>query len=155
MECEVCGKSIWKPFLVKIEGAEMKVCKTCSRFGSKKEKGKGSPEEKKFTPSKKLSDTKPKKTPELIEDYSRVIMDARETMDLSREKLGEKISVKASVIARLESGRMSPDEKLIKKLDRALGIKLLEETKEEPMPLSNKAKEELTIGDIIKIKKKG
>jgi putative transcription factor len=152
MECEVCGRPIGRPVFVQIEGAEMKVCSACAKFGSKETW------QKKTTPTKlkKSFTTRPAKTLECVEDYSERIRGAREDMKLSREKLGERINEKASVIARLESGKMIPDMRLAKKLEQALGLKLLKEAEEEIFQTRRRgAGGELTIGDVIKIKKKG
>jgi putative transcription factor len=151
MECEVCGKPIWKPHLVKIEGAQMKVCDKCAKFGVESRL----PEGRRKLALEKMPYTRPVEIPEFVEGYGRAIREAREAMGLSREKLGEKISVKASVIARLESERMTPDISLAKKLERELGIRLLERQSPESVRIPKKPREELTLGDIVKIKKKG
>ena len=67
-------------------------------------------------------------THEVIEDYHKVIRDAREKKGWSREDLGEHIYEKVSVINRLESGKMVPDLKLARKLEKSLKITLLEKT---------------------------
>lgn len=162
MECEVCGRKIWgKPIPVVIEGTEMKTCKQCARFGRetkswsrmpRREPGKGVS----LTRRKYPYGARRKPVIEIVEDYSLIIRHAREARKLTQEDLGRKINEKVSVIARLESGRMKPSVEIAKKLERALDIKLLEEVSEEgEYSASGEAKGELTIGDIIKIKKKG
>jgi|Deesub1362A_J573_1020465.scaffolds.fasta_scaffold00005_128 putative transcription factor len=153
MECEVCGRPIGKPHIVIIEGAEMKVCSHCARFGSPSEK-KASIRKTRRASSSWIPYTKPIEAPEFVENYGEIIRKAREAMSLTREKLGEKISVKESVIARLETEKMQPNVKLAKKLEKALNIKLFEETHEEDIKTQKATKEELTLGDIVKIKKK-
>ncbi len=162
MECEVCGRKIWgKPVSVVIEGTEMKTCKQCARFGREAKTWSRVPRRE---PGKPVAVTRKrypyggKREPilEVVEDYSSIIRRAREARKLTQEELGRKINEKVSVIARLEAGKMKPSVEIAKKLERALDIKILEEiTEEEEYSTSGKASGELTIGDIIKIKKKG
>lgn len=158
MYCEVCGKKIKKAYVVKIEGTEMKTCRECAKFGVEFKKYSRLPpvktvETRKPSIKKKV---KPKIEPEyeINEEYSSIIRKKRESMGLSREEFGKLINEKASVIARLESGKMVPDIKLAKKLEKTFRIKLLEKVEETEVRLHSSAPLELTIGDVIKIKKK-
>lgn len=162
MECEVCGRKIWgKPVSVVIEGTEMKTCPQCARFGREEKTWSRLPRRQPGTPVKVVKKKYPyggKREPllEVVEDYSSIIRRAREAKKLTQEELGKKINEKVSVIARLEAGRMKPSVEIARKLERALDIKILEEVEEEvEYSSSGKVSGELTIGDIIKIKKKG
>lgn len=87
----------------------------------------------------------------LVEDYSQKIRNARNRMNLTIDDLGKKINEKRTIIAKIESGEMIPTDELVKKLERALNIKLME--KPEDVRLANQNKNVLTIGDLINIKK--
>ncbi len=63
---------------------------------------------------------------ELVEDYHKRIQQARNRLNLNQEQLGQKINERKSVISKLESRSMKPDDKLIRKLEKALNIKLME-----------------------------
>ncbi|MDD1764333.1 MAG: multiprotein-bridging factor 1 family protein, partial [Methanobacteriaceae archaeon] len=101
---------------------------------------------------RKFKSTKP--SYEVIEDYSKVVRESREKKGWSREELAEKIYEKVSVINRIESGRMVPDMKLSRKLEKTLGIIILEKTDETVTEeISSSNVRGATIGDIARIKK--
>ena len=134
MECEICGKAVpeHNPIRAKIEGSVMVVCKECSKLG-KIQKAPPKPKFRKQDKTKRPKTTRNKNysrqdepTEELIEDFDIEIRKARESKDWSREVLGKKINERVSVITRIETGKMTPDLKLTKKLEKALNIKLLE-----------------------------
>lgn len=60
----------------------------------------------------------------LREDFSKTIKNARETLGITQEDLGRKISVKPSVISHLEVGSLKPDDLLARKLEHFLKIEL-------------------------------
>jgi putative transcription factor len=75
-------------------------------------------------------------------------------MGWSREDLAEKVYEKVSVIGRVESGKMVPDIKLARKLEKILNVSLLEKVEDEN--LEDKGPQKIrgaTIGDIAFIKK--
>ena len=91
---------------------------------------------------------------EVIEDYNAVIRDAREKRGWSREELAEKLYEKASVVSRIETGKMIPDIKLARKLEKTLNIKLIEKQEHmETEEMRSAASKGATIGDIARIKK--
>jgi putative transcription factor len=92
---------------------------------------------------------------ELVEDFDIKIRRARESKDWSREDLGKKINERVSVISRIETGKMTPDIKLTKKLEKALNIKLLEKVDNVDLnQFVNSSSGERTLGNIMKIKRK-
>jgi putative transcription factor len=169
MRCEICGQSIeeGKSEKTKIDGSVMEVCPDCSKFGVVQKTPKP-----KYVPVKNKKDSRvsgsdrPRRTPrpmysldepteELVEDFARIVRESRESKGLSREVLGEKIYEKVSVINRIESGKMAPDIKLAKKLEKALNITLIEKISNmELEDFKNKSAGGPTLGDIVKIKKK-
>jgi len=169
MRCEICGQSIedGKSKRTKIDGSVMEVCPDCAKFGvvQKIPKPKIIPSMGKRK-SKVEGNNPPRRTPrpmysldepteELVEDFERIVRQARERKGLSREKLGEKIYEKVSVINRIESGKMVPDTKLAKKLEKALNINLIEKISDMDLEdFKNKTSGGPTLGDIVKIKKK-
>ena len=92
---------------------------------------------------------------ELIEDFEITVRKAREAKDWSREDLGRKINERVSVITRIETGKMTPDVKLTKKLEKTLNIKLLEKVDNVDLnQFINSSSGERTLGNIMKIKRK-
>lgn len=159
MECEICGKPISdNPKRTKIDGSVMLVCDECAKFGRVQKE----PPKPKFQKNKKTKKQKTSKnnrndepTEELVEDYNGIIRRVRESKHMTRDELGQKINEKVSVINRIESGKMVPDTKLTKKLEKALDITLIESI--EKVDLSQFAGESAgkrTLGNIVKIKKK-
>jgi putative transcription factor len=60
----------------------------------------------------------------LSQDFGRLIREARMNKGLTHEQLGIKMSEKASLLKKVETGALKPDELLAKKLERYLQIKL-------------------------------
>jgi putative transcription factor len=164
MECEICGKPVPEnnPIRAKIEGSVMVVCKECSKLG-KIQKAPPKPKYvKQNNKSKRPATTRNRPysrndepTEELIEDFSLEVRKAREAKNWSREDLGKKINERVSVITRIETGKMTPDNKLTKKLEKALDITLLEDVDNVDLNqfISNSSGER-TLGNIMKIKRK-
>ena len=151
MRCEICGKKvIGRPVRVKIEGSMMQTCKECSKFG-KVQKEPQRPVKPRTTPRRPRYR---EPSHEVLEDFNVVIRQAREKQKWSREELAVKVNEKASVISRIESGRMVPDIKLARKLEKILKITLLEKTEDETQEETGSQRVRgATIGDIALIKR--
>jgi len=167
LRCEVCGRKIrGKPFRVIIEGAKLTVCSRCSKHGKivweEATPKLTLPKTRTVAPPLKIqkvktSETKIDASLELVEGFETKIRHAREKLGLSHEDLGKKINEKVSVLKKIESGKMTPDNKLATKLEHALKIKLLVPPSEEKMPkkqINKPATRELTLGDLIQLNKK-
>ena len=87
----------------------------------------------------------------LIENYGKLIVEARQRMNLTREEFAKKIKEKESVIRRIENEEMKPDEKLLNKIEKFLGIKLRKPYTRERLKLTGK-EAKLTLGDVVEIK---
>lgn len=148
MMCEICGKQIkGKGRQIFVENAKLTVCKNCARYGTKvKEKPQKS--------IKKVISHKKKEDFEVRDNYPSMVRKAREKQNLTQKELAKQINEKESVIHRVETGHMRPSRKLARKLERALEIKLLEKVAEPEISYRRQHSDELTIGDIIRIKKK-
>jgi len=71
----------------------------------------------------------------------------------SQDDLAKKVKEKLSVIQKIETGKITPDTQLCRRLQHELKIKLLVPRKEAPAPKIS-TPTELTLGDIVKIKGK-
>ncbi len=164
MQCEVCGHRIeGKPYRAIIEGAKMTVCEECAELGSVSWEA---PQVKRTVKKKAKLTLKilPKRMPpelgltqtlELADDFSLRVRRAREKLGLSHEDLGKKIGEKVSVIRKVESGKMVPDNRLANKLEHELKIELLvppsePKIKSASLPAPHKA----ALGDVVQIKGK-
>lgn len=95
------------------------------------------------------------KTLELLDDYSFRIRQSRQKLELSHKDLGREIGEKISVLKRIESGKMSPDNKLAEKLEHALKIVLLvPPTEQKSTPTSLSKPKEVTLGEVVHIRKR-
>jgi len=142
----------------------LQVCSRCSRYGVRQGKPAGenpskdgdSVEERleKRERRRKGRDIYTNITNELVTDYDIKIRQGRHKMGLNQKKLARLIQEKQSIIAKLETKSMRPDDRLIKKLESSLSIKLTEnvETSTEKKRTSSAA---LTIGDMIMMQMKG
>ncbi len=163
--CEVCGREIIGPaYLALIEGAELIVCAECTRYAKWfKKLGR-----RELRPSRArapvprararesrqvmLARVSEAEELELVEGFGRKVKEAREARGLTQEELGKMIGEKASVISRIESEKMAPDVVLARKLEHALGIKLLVRARREEVTVRATRRPEvggLTLGDII------
>ena len=151
MRCEICGKKIiGKPKKTKIESSVMVTCDACAKFG----KVQREPPKPRKQRSIRRKPRFEEPSQEILENYNVIIREAREKNGWSREDLAEKIYEKASVISRLESGKMVPDVKLARKLEKILNIKLMEKVDSiKPEDSEHSARRGATIGDIARIKR--
>lgn len=173
VDCDICGKK-GVAFIIEVEGAKMAVCPRCAYHGKiihSLEEG-----EEEAAPSK-VDYTTPKQfrvEEEVVEGYGRKIRRAREaqkivyeevneygkkerkTRVMTIEELARKVNVKASWLDKIENERIEPTIEEAKKLEKALGIKLVEkvEVSATPTPKSRGGKTELTLFDLMEMQKK-
>jgi len=164
LRCEVCGRKIHSsPIRAVIEGAKLTVCIECSKHGKiiyEEPALKQETARKPFAPILAKRQT-PKATvdttQEIVEGYDSKIRQAREKLGISHEELGKKINEKESVLRKIETGKMTPNNQLVTKLEHALKIKLLVPVTEEKVTqqIPKAQNRELTLGDLMQLNKKG
>ena len=141
--CEICGIQILeKVDRVYVEGNLLTVCKSCSKRGRPssyqqniQKTGRpssyqqniqktGFPRPKKVVKNEKITfdDTRI-----LVSNLSEVIRKSRMTRGLTHEQLGLTLNERASLLRKIESGSIKPDEELAKKLERFFRIPLYTE----------------------------
>jgi putative transcription factor len=94
---------------------------------------------------------------ELAEDFDVKIRQAREKLGLSHEDLGKRISEKVSVLRKIETRKIKPDNVLSTKLEHALKVRLLipaSEEKVQQTKIPKPSSRELTFGDLIQLNKR-
>ena len=162
MICEMCGKEMTSLLPVRIEGTILSVCRDCARFGDNVKAGnKQQTAEPSVIQARLQNRERRMKTRdvyegveesiELAEDFSKRIKEAREKLGWKQEELAGKMNERESIIHKLESGGMHPDEALIKKVERTLDIKLKEKVLLTKMERASSGKA-LTLEDFIKKK---
>ena len=123
--------------LVAIEGTVLSVCASCQRFGvgvSTPERRVGGSDpviaERLSVRAKRMGTKDVLKDLETDEDFAADLGDrvrhARESRGWKQAELAAKINERASVIAKLESGGLMPDDVLLRKLERVLEVRLKE-----------------------------
>jgi putative transcription factor len=167
LRCEVCGRKIHgEPINALIEGAKLTVCVECSKHGKIVHEG---PKTQTVAPrptgAQRPLSVQIKKAPEvtvdtsieLVEGYSDKIRQAREKLGLSHDDLGKKLNEKVSLLRKIETGKMAPDNNLATRLERALKIKLIVPAAEEKIPQAKTPRtsdQELTLGDLMDVNNK-
>ncbi len=97
---------------------------------------------------------------EVVPDYAERVRRARERLGMSQEELAIRVKEKVNVIKRIEAGTLVPPVDLARRLEKVLGIKLLEPVVEEetlaaPSGGGRRRRSEdfeLTLGDIVEIR---
>jgi len=171
--CEICGKRATRLSKVSVEGAVLTVCENCRELGEvvrevatpprkpmevQRISARGAGARVRIgvgLPSVKGAGAVGFAETELVRNYGQVVKRAREGLGLSHHVLGLKISEKASVIQKIEAGKLVPDDVLAGKLEHALKIKLLVKPSTPVVEVPKEAKPRvLTLGDIVKVKDK-
>lgn len=144
-----------------VEGANLLVCGECSRLNSAKPatkliKSRMPPIRKPSTLASKGVFHELGVELELVNDFPKQIKRAREKLRMTHEDLGRRIGEKVSVLQKIEIGKMVPDQVLAKKLEHVLRIKLLSPSSErQVLPLLQPPPPKPTLGELVKIKKRG
>ncbi|MBS7632571.1 TIGR00270 family protein [Candidatus Bathyarchaeota archaeon] len=164
LRCEVCGRKIFgQPQRVLIEEAKLTVCYECSKHGkiiheepkpktvAPRLSGKRQPLS---IPARSQPEIKIDTSIELVENYGEKIRQAREKLNLSHEDLGKKLNEKVSLLRKIETGKMKPNNTLVSRLEHVLKVKLIVPASEEKIPEAKIPKainREVTLGDLMKL----
>ena len=155
INCDLCGKTEESLVKAVIEGVELDVCSACAKFGKViASVHRPSPKEQhKQFKSQVHHQEKEEKIELLVEDYSSIIKRKRESLGMTQKDFASKISEKESAVHNIETGHMEPSIPLARKLEKMLGIKLVEQHEEKHNQVKSKASGGFTLGDFIKIRK--
>ncbi len=145
MECELCGKKVDRVKRVKIDGAVMGVCSECEHFGTPLENYRNTVTTNAGThvirnseihvsipraPARKAVKRGDRSMNiddmEIDPEYSRIIREGREKMNISQDDFAAKIKEKRTLIAGIERGSLKPDIKTAKKIENFLKVKIIE-----------------------------
>ena len=121
MYCEICGGS-GANTTITMDGSEYLVCLKCTAYGK--------PSKPSFNQNlsfrSKLPQEKNEKFDEtpLVEDFGTKIRHAREKRGLTVKELAEKLFEKESILHKVEQQKHPPEQRLVDKLEKFLGIQL-------------------------------
>ena len=154
VQCEMCGAESQTPKTIKVEGAKLDVCSTCTDFGTEvKTAGSTSSTGTKYSTSQSGSQStgssstssgssgrptssRPSSSggggrsdmfdemDELAPDYGDRIRRGREEKGLSQSELADQLNEKASLIRKLERGETLPSDGVQSKLEGHLDVSL-------------------------------
>ena len=145
-QCEMCGSEGYV-LRAEIDGAELTVCKGCAKYGKVAKK-----------PSQYHRKTFQQKTDDrrIVSNYSSLLQKARNEKGMTREEFANFLNEKESVVAKWEQGHMKPRVNVAQRLGRILNLTLItKESTPTPEPVKQtKAKDEFTLGDFIKVRKR-
>jgi len=130
VSCEICGTPILEyGERVYVEGNLITVCKTCSKRGKPLKNQQEIQRKPAMRPKKieKLDRITFDDSAILINNFSEVIRNSRMANGLTHEQLGLLIKERVSLLRKIESGTLKPDEGLSKKLERFFRINLYTE----------------------------
>jgi putative transcription factor len=126
MDCEICGRKDGAMFYVSIEGARMSACGNCSR-GAQIIGRIGSVIDEKTKVSTPTIEFKEKET-EIVDNYGKMIKDARMRRMLELKDLAKQINENEAYLKHIENEKIMPTIKTAKKLEKELGIRLVNES---------------------------
>jgi len=88
---------------------------------------------------------------EVVEDYGSIIKRARESRGLTQEDLARLVGVKLSYIRKVEQGKIVPELPVLKKLEKILSVRLVEEVEkyEDKVLYSSGDEDSITLGDLL------
>lgn len=156
--CDMCGSSE-RLFNAIIEGARLTVCEQCGKLGKILQPVRVAQPAKTKAGSVRRAETPVKMITVIVGDYAKRIRSAREKSGLSQQEFAAKLNERESVVQHLENGKSKPSVDVARKLERILSISLIENTPseeadEDDEPPKNQGSSTLTLGDIIKIRKR-
>jgi putative transcription factor len=162
MICEMCGKNVTFLRKVTIEGVSLEVCSECAKFGIEAKKDVPKAEGPRPIIAQRLEVREKRGRPrdvlekgdkeDLVEDFGALIRTARERAGMTQKDLAMKINERITILSKIESNLMRPDEKIITKLQNELGI-VLKEKVPEVVAAKESTRAALTLADHIRIQK--
>ena len=137
----------------------MEVCLQCSKYGEIVRKPEARLERIDFrtkghAPRPKKSFDASEAEEEIVSNFAEIIRQKREGLGLTQKEFSLKVNERESIIQSIEKGKITPSDELAKKLERILGIKLMQKKEKENIALSKAGNHVMTIGDMIKIRKR-
>jgi putative transcription factor len=180
MSCEICGNDIrGRGIRVIVEGAKLTVCNDCAELGERvreeprgrvtiknaptpQGKVKTTPPARQNPPPKPLPIRKAKpqaseESQEIVENYREVVKKARGTM--TTDEFAASLNEKATVIQKIETGKLKPTLKLAKRIEKRYRVKLVnqrdaaEDLEDVLWKPEKKSDYSPSLGDFIKEKK--
>ncbi|MGB9729535.1 MAG: multiprotein bridging factor aMBF1 [Thermoprotei archaeon] len=165
LTCEICGKPIkGQPVTILIGGAKLTVCNECSRYGTPiktrqvsqiqtlSAQSKIQPKPSSRTVQRKFEKDIFNEDIKVVDEYPSLIKSARERLGWTQDFLASQLGEKVSVIKKIEAGSIIPSIQLARKIEKILGIPLIEKIPSVTNLSQNSISIDLTLGDVAKLK---
>lgn len=170
VSCEVCGKGAAKHTAL-IEGAKFQVCERCAQHGKILDKpssnvsvsgGTGNVNVQKvsgtktsaFKSGRKDTNQSYNMSEEIVDNYAEIIRKEFNRSGKTYKDFANDLNENESYMRKIIRGEMMPTIATAKKLEKAYNIKLIEEGENEKINLKGSSSGDLTLGDLVEIKKK-
>jgi putative transcription factor len=159
----MCGKEVPTTRPMMVEGVKLNLCPSCMKFGDDyhppAEEGGRSFEANDAVIQQRLERRQRRMQTKdifegtasvaLIEDYGKVIRRAREKKGMDMESFAKSISEKKGTLEKVEAQNLVPNDQLVKKLEKALGIKLTEVVQSGGTVSAKGGQQGLTLGNFV------
>jgi putative transcription factor len=164
MQCELCGATVAGPGKkVRIEGADLQVCMACARYGTEVQQARTGPQRygpaapgarPGAPPVRHRRDLFDQLVGELVDDYGERIRAARTAKGMTTKDLALATREKELLIKKIEKGELVPEDEVRIRIEKALGIRLLD-VPEESIAQQRKEQQRIstTLGDVLSFKK--
>jgi putative transcription factor len=141
MLCEMCGREVEATSRVRVERSVLQLCPACARYGEALDPPPVPSEPVAVAPGRRPSApatrtaTGPRRLEErdlyrdigeleLAPDWGRRVRVAREALAWTPEELSRRLNEKKSVVLKIESGGFHPPDRLVRKLEQLLKVRL-------------------------------
>ena len=122
-DCDICGKNTGELYLVTLEGAKMHACADCSKSVTVLGKVREAPKKKETVIKQEAPEI------EIVDNYAELIQKGRRKLGLDTEQFAKQINETVSIVKKIETGKMAPNEKTAWKIEKILGVKLYQQVK--------------------------
>ena len=148
--CDICGRTPVRAQIL-VEGAKMLACAACMRSGKVLHRFEEDQPPPSDSPTIVMESSE-----EIAEGYGRKIINARERLKLPISVVAERLKEKESYLHAIEHERLAPTLEVARKLEKELGIKLVEKVSASVTPSGPAPKRfsEPTLADMLETKKK-
>lgn len=151
MDCEMCGRE-QATIRASIEGSVLAVCHACGRYGKAVGKIQMPASAKAVKAQEKLLPES--ETEFIVANFGPLLKQKREKLGLKQDEFAQKIAVKESMLHKMETGTLAPSIGDARRIEKVLGIRLVERIEVAEAAVPEARKDQLTLGDMIKIRKK-
>jgi putative transcription factor len=140
---------------VNVEGVILSLCEGCSSYGKVVGRIAVVKIEKKKVEARVVDSGVAEGDKEVVvEDFGKLLKQKREGLGMKQKEFASKIAVKESILHKMETGSMIPSLEEAKRIGKQVGFKAIDIDEGSVEIIPQGKKEGMTLGDMIKIKKK-